>query len=334
MQDRLLTSGWRRAWERPQRESSMREEDRLVHQDPGSVLLAIFAGAGIAVLFGLGGFFLVKDDTSSMGWVLFLVLPFATGLATALVTRGRRIFFASIVIGVLICTAILLITKMEGWVCVLMSSPLIAIGITLGALLGVLLRRKFFDESPRGTTFRFFTLLTIPFFLMGADYSEKSSRRILRAETIRHEVTLDASPEIVWNQLKGFDKITGSKTFLMKIGLPVPVSCVMEGEGVGAKRTCYFESGSIEEKVTEWQPPNLMKFEITASDVPGRPWLSFKDAAYEIRSVNGKTVVSRTTTIISRLSPAWYWRPMEKIGVETEHEYLFEELKRRVKGAN
>lgn len=312
----------------------MREEEKLVNGDTGSVLLAIFAGAGIAAVFGLGGFFLVKDDTSSMGWVLFFVLPFATGLATALVTRGKRITFASLVIGVLICTAILLVTKMEGWVCVLMSSPLIAIGMTIGALIGVLLRRKFFDESPMGTTFRFFSLLVIPFFLMGADYSEKSSRRILRYETITHEVTLDASPDAVWNHLKGFDKITGTKTFLMKIGLPVPVSCVMEGEGVGAKRTCYFESGSIEERVTEWQPPNVMRFEVTASDVPGRPWLSFKDAGYEIRNVNGKTVVTRTTTIVSRLSPAWYWRPMEKIGVETEHEYLFEELKRRVKGAN
>jgi len=312
----------------------MKEEDQLINNDGGSVLLAIFAGSGIAVAFGLGGFFLLKDNTSAMGVVLFFLLPFATGLATALIARGINILFASLIIGAVICTAVLILTKMEGWVCLLMSLPLLAIGMTIGALVGVLIRRQVIDDSPRGTSLRLFIMLVIPFFLTGADYTEKSSRRILRYETITHEVTLDASPDVVWNQLKGFDKITGSKTFLMKIGLPVPVSCVMEGEGVGAKRTCYFESGSIEERVTEWQPPNLMKFEITASDVPGRPWLSFKDAAYEIRSVNGKTVVTRSTTIISRLSPAWYWRPMEKIGVETEHEYLFEELKRRVKGAN
>ena len=310
----------------------MKEEDQLVTNDGGSVLLAIFAGTGIATVFGLGGFFLLKDNTSSMGVVLFFILPFATGLATALFARGMKILFASLVIAAVICTAILILTNMEGWVCVLMSTPLIAVGMTVGALIGVFIRRRV-DKSPSSTTLRLFILVVIPCFLMGADYSEKSSRRMLRYEMITHEVTLNASPEAVWNELKGFDKITGSKTFLMKIGLPVPVSCVMEGEGVGAKRTCYFESGSIEERVTEWQPPNVMKFEITASDVPGRPWLSFKDAGYEIRSVSGKTVVTRTTTIVSRLSPAWYWRPMEKIGVETEHEYLFEELKRRVEGS-
>lgn len=298
--------------------------------DPGSVLLAIFGGSGVAIAFGLGGFFLLKDDTASMGWVLFLGLPFATGFATALITRGKGILFASLAIGALICTAILLLSKWEGWVCVVMSSPIIAIGMTIGALIGVLIRRKVIDGSPRGTTFRLFIWFVIPFFLMGADYSEKTSRRTPRFETISNEVIVDASPETVWHELKSFDKITGSKTFLMKIGLPVPVSCKMEGEGVGAKRTCYFEQGSIEERVTEWQPPNSMKFEITASDVPGRPWLSFKDAAYEIRPLNGKTVVKRNTTIVSRLSPAWYWRPMEAIGVEQEHEYLFQELKRRV----
>jgi polyketide cyclase/dehydrase/lipid transport protein len=325
----LLTSGSLLLSIDPSPDQFMNQEE-LLNQDTGSVLLAIFAGAGVAVVFGLGGFFLLKDNTASMGWVLFLVLPFATGLATALITRGKRILFASLVIGALICTSTLLVVKAEGWVCVLMSSPLIAIGMTIGALIGVLIRRKVIDGSRRGTTFRLFIWLVIPFFLMGADYSEKTSRRTLRLETISNEVIVDASPETVWHELKSFDKITGSKTFLMKIGLPVPVSCKMEGEGVGAKRTCYFEQGSIEERVTEWQPPNTMKFEIVASDVPGRPWLSFKDAAYEIHPFNGKTVVKRNTTIISRLSPAWYWRPLEAIGVEQEHEYLFKELKRRV----
>ncbi|HSE20720.1 MAG TPA: hypothetical protein VLB68_03655 [Pyrinomonadaceae bacterium] len=44
-------------------------------------------------------------------------------------------------------------------------------------------------------------------------------------------------------------------------------------------------------------------------------------------------LITRTTTITSRLSPAWYWQRLEKIGVETEHQYLFEELSKRLNGA-
>ena len=77
-----------------------------------------------------------------------------------------------------------------------------------------------------------------------------------------------------------------------------------------------------------------MKLDITESTLPGRHWLKFKNAAYELRpSGDGRTLLVRQTTITSRLHPAWYWRPLEKIGVETEHEYLFEEVKRKIEGA-
>jgi hypothetical protein len=40
------------------------------------------------------------------------------------------------------------------------------------------------------------------------------------------------------------------------VGLPIPVRCALKGSGVGAKQTCYFENGYIEETIIEWSPPN------------------------------------------------------------------------------
>jgi len=220
---------------------------------------------------------------------------------------------------------------LEGWVCVLMSSPLIFGGLAIGALLGWLIRyctREWRQERLA----RLGILLVLPFFLLGADKVEKSHTGP-RAETITNTLVTTASREKSWEQLKTFDRVEGTKGLLMKIGLPVPVSCTMTGEGVGATRTCYFEQGHIEERVTEWNPPSSMKFEITTFDVPGRPWLSFKDASYDLTTEGDHTVITRRTTIVSRLSPAWYWRPLETIGVETEHEYLFEEVKRKIEAA-
>lgn len=291
------------------------------------------AGLLTAVVFGLGGFFLIYDRTGSMGWVLFLVLPIATGFATALVARFRSILIASILIGLMICTVILLVTGYEGFVCVLMSLPLIVIGMTVGALLGSLVRLHVLPRFRKPRIPMMLLLLVLPLFLMGANTAETPSRRILRAETIVDTTILDGSPEVIWNDLKTMDSVRGTKTFLMKIGLPVPVSCKTEGEGVGGKRTCYFETGYIEERITRWDFPNSMQFEITASDVPGRPWLSFRDAGYEFKRDGNRTVLTRTTTIVSRLSPAWYWRRLEAIGVRTEHRYLFEALENDLKAA-
>jgi hypothetical protein len=268
-----------------------------------------------------------------MGLTLFVLLPVATGFATALMTRGKATILASLVIAAILCTIILLLMGQEGWVCVLMSAPLVIGGLALGALLGwalTVLIKYFFRREKTAT---FLTLAALPLCLMGASTTEQQSQTTPRAETITNTLVTGASREVVWEQLKSFDRIDGTKGLLMTIGLPVPVSCSMSGEGVGATRICYFEEGRIEERVTEWNPPSTMKLEIVAFDVPGRPWLSFKDASYELTTEGGKTVVTRKTTIVSILGPAWYWRPLEKIGVETEHEYLFEEVKRKIEVA-
>lgn len=292
----------------------------------------ILVGSLTAVAFGLGGFSLVHDRSGSMGPVLFFFLPFITGLATAIVTRGKEVLFASLWIGAIGCTVALIIIGIEGLVCVLMSTPVIALSLAIGALAGVLVRQFLLSMGAKHLVL-LLAIAVLPFFLIAADKIEEPSRKTPRAETITNTLITDAPRELVWNQLKTFDRIEGTKGLLMRIGLPVPVSCTMSGEGVGAIRTCYFEKGQIAERVTEWNPPNSMKLEITEFDVPGRPWLSFQDASYELTTENGRTVLTRKTTIVSRLSPAWYWRPMEKIGVETEHEYLFEEIKRKIEGA-
>ena len=301
----------------------------------GSLWKGLVVGTTVAHAMGLGGFYLIQDKTGAMGWVLFLLLPLFTGFATALMVVGSKLITASLFMGLIICTLVLLMTGAEGLVCVLMSTPLIAAGLAIGAALGSLTRRKLLNGRPLGTQ-RFLSLLLIgvlPFFIMGANSIEEKSRRTLRKQMVEDRLVVDASPERAWEQLKNIDKVTSKKGLLMTIGLPVPVRCTMEGEGVGAKRTCYFEKGHIEERVTEWNPPKSMKFEITDFDVPGRPWLSFKDASYDLVRENGKTLIIRKTTILSRLSPVFYWQPLERMGVETEHEFLFDELSRRLNGA-
>ncbi len=310
-------------------------ETQLAEPDPISsagLARGLVAGIATAVGFGLGGFLLVNGTTDAMGATLFLLLPFATGCATALVVRGKTIVTASLVIGLIFCSAILLTTGKEGWVCVLMSAPLIAIGMTLGALFGAFIRRRVSDKSSRPRLVNLLLLLVLPLFLMGANKIEEPSRRTPRAESFTDVLVLNATPDQAWNAIKSMDRVNAHKGFLMTIGLPVPVSCSVDKEAVGGTRTCYFESGYIRERITEWDPPRSMKLEIVAWDVPGRPWLEFKDASYEFHQENGQTIMTRTTTIVSHLLPAWYWRRLEKIGVETEHEYLFEAVRRKVDG--
>ncbi len=289
---------------------------------------AILVGLLTASVFGLGGFFLFRDG--GMGSALFLLLPAASGFAVAVTTKPARILTTSLIIALILSLSILLLTGLEGWICVLMALPLIVFGMTVGGFCGYFFRKRMIDSSKFPQTIKFIVLLIAPVFLIGAHSAEQYLIDPLRDETFVTTVSFNAGPDQVWETLKSAESVEASKPFLLKMGLPVPVRCELEKEGVGSRRICYFDSGYIEERITEWNPPNSMKMEVIETNLPNKHWLSFKDASYEIRQEGGNTIVTRRTTIVSRLRPAWYWRPLEGLGVEAEHRYLFEYVSQKL----
>ena len=64
----------------------------------------------------------------------------------------------------------------------------------------------------------------------------------------------------------------------------------------------------------------------------GRKWLGFKEAIYYFEPVgNNSSKLSRITTYTSVLTPRFYWQPMEKLGIEQEHDYVFNNLEKDLK---
>ncbi len=67
---------------------------------------------------------------------------------------------------------------------------------------------------------------------------------------------------------------------------------------------------------------DVIKYELT-----GRKWLGFKEAIYMFDSLGvNECKMSRITTYTSALRPRVYWEPLEKIGIEQEHEFVFRNL--------
>jgi len=72
-----------------------------------------------------------------------------------------------------------------------------------------------------------------------------------------------------------------------------------------------------------------MQLSIDRTNMPGRHWLGFETARYDLEKDPNGTVLTRNTTIISNLYPAWYWRGFERWGVQSEHDYIFSDIARR-----
>jgi hypothetical protein len=196
----------------------------------------------------------------------------------------------------------------------LLAFPLLLVGLGLGVAFGNALRALKAKFKSKGATFTSLGLLSMPVLIFTGHRIELSTLTHPRREVVTSTIRLSADPSRVWNNLQSFDSLAGQKPFLMYIGLPVPLRCVLQGSGAGAKRTCYFDHGSIEETVIDWSPPNLMRLSIDRTNMPGPDWLGFECATYTLQQDGNDTILTRSTTFISNLYPAWYWRPFERWG--------------------
>ena len=63
----------------------------------------------------------------------------------------------------------------------------------------------------------------------------------------------------------------------------------------------------------------------------GRHWFTFLNAKYTFEDHNGSTQITRTSSYKSTLKPRWYWEPLEKYGIEQEHQFVLNSLKKNIK---
>jgi hypothetical protein len=292
--------------------------------------LGAIVGVISGAVYGLAGFFLLRLSLGPrMGQVLFIMLPLMIGATIAMVTpRG----FSSVAIlsatgSLLICLSCLIAMRSEGILCAVLAFPLIFVPLSIGVALGTLLRKMIrpFESAKTNCI----VLLAAPLLLFSGHRLEVKTFTEARTQSVSTTVHLAATPEEVWANIQSLDKLAGRKPLLMHIGLPIPQKCVLQGTSVGSKRICYFDHGSIEESVLEWDPPRRMRLAIDRTNMPGRHWLEFDGAEYNLKGDATGTTLTRVTTIRSNLRPAWYWARLESWGVQSEHEYLFSDLVNR-----
>lgn len=225
-----------------------------------SIKPAIVGGA-VGTVFGIAAFLLLTSHPG-MGQALFLLVPVAAGFSIALVSRGSTRAAAAGLLAVLCSLVILIATGKEGMLCATLAIPIVLAGLSIGLGVGIVVKKLLVDSRDRQTTTMGLLLLIAPASVLVGDRIERPNLKHPRIEVIRDSVTVKAPPERVWDHIIAIDNVQTSKPLLMYIGLPIPKRCTLQGQGVGAKRTCYFNSGSIEETITGWNPPYYMSLSI------------------------------------------------------------------------
>lgn len=285
-----------------------------------TILLTLtYLGIGFAFLhFGL----------SDYGAVVFVMLPLSLGIAIGALPF-KKWANLGLLVGLIIFIVLLLAGGLEGFVCVIMSIPIIIPFIALGVLINKFLIEKGIFKPTNNVKVLVLPLIITLFGMPIENYFSSNEPEIIE---VRTERIYAYTTEQVYDAIKSVDTLIAEKPFLMKLDLPIPNKCILEKEEVGGLRTCYFSGGTITERITELEKAKVLRMDVIDYKLTGRKWLGFKEAIYYFDKVGQDSCkMTRITTYTSVLKPRIYWQPLENIGISQEHDYVFDNLSNDLK---
>lgn len=280
----------------------------------------------VSLIFLVAGFTLLHYELIGYGISFFVFLPFILGYILAR-SNYKWISLVGLIVALMIFLGLLITSNLEGIVCVLMSLPLIVVFVTIGVMIHYLFG-KYQKENKDNHRIKSSIVPLVLFSTLGV-IENKLTENDQFINEVRSEIVLPYSTLEVYETIKSVDTLDGEKPFLMQLDLPVPQKCILEDERIGGIRTCYFEGGKIVERITALEKGKVLKMDVIDYQLTGRKWLGFKEAIYYFEDLgNQRTKMTRITTYTSELYPRFYWQPLEGIGIEQEHSYVFSNLKR------
>jgi uncharacterized membrane protein YhaH (DUF805 family) len=305
-----------------------------------------WGSAAKGVLFGTAlAVFLVAVGTlvfGAYGYGIFVAVPFIIGASTGYIAnrdgdRGsgptQKLALTAAGLGGLA----LILTAIEGAICIVMAAPLGAPLVMLGAVLG----RAAALRSPRHPGHAVGSVALLPLVFVG-----EALLPPLVTFQIVERITVAAPAARVWPALVTHDLRDEPVSLPYRLGLAHPKGGWIEGEGVGAKRYGVFSTGTAVERVTAWEPGQRLTF-VVEKDVPPMHELSpyahvhaphavgdyftTQQADFALRPLeDGSTEVVLTTAHTLRLDPVFYWLPLAHQLVSWNDRRVLAHIKRRV----
>lgn len=290
------------------------------------ILTFIFFGTGIAFLFlGLVGY----------SWILFGLLPIVLGVSIGALPNRKWGLVGAIIAAIMVLGG-LLTAGASGFLCMIMSLPIIIPFIFIGSVITHLIKRYKYIKSTDNLLILILPLL--PFLVIApTEFVLKTEKENII--DVRTEQVFNYTSEQVYDAIKSVDTLDAEKPFLMYLDLPIPTKCILEKEEIGGLRTCYFDAGNfsnydfgagtITERITELERGKVLKMDVIDYKLVGRNWLGFKEAIYYFEKVGDNSCkMTRVTTYTSVLTPRFYWEPLEKLGIRQEHDFVFRNLEK------
>jgi len=240
------------------------------------------------------------------------------------------------VLSVLVVGVLLFAFAVEGFVCILMAVPIATPLAMLGGLFGFLLQRGG-AMAPQGSMM--ILLAILPGTVTGV---EKVQTLKPPVNTIETTIRIHAPAEKVWRNLIAFDDLSRSGEWLFRLGVSQPIRAAIDGNGVGALRTCLFSTGTFVERVEGWEENRYFAFSVVSSAPPMQEFSPYdihpphldgyflpESAEFHlISNSDGTTTLAGKSRYRNAMWPGPYWRLWSDMIIHRIHLRVFDHIKR------
>jgi len=197
-------------------------------------------------------------------WVTPFLCGMGSGFASVVLIPKRGFGFRLLLSALSACATLtaLLLVGADGAICLAILAP-VAIGSAIfGALFGILIAELVLPDARR-QAWLLVASVGVVIALMFAPPGRATGHR-----TVRTELIIDAPIERVWDAVIAFSPIEAEPAWFFRLGIAYPTHAQIDGEGVGAVRTCHFSTGAFVEPITVWDPPAELSFDVVQQPRP------------------------------------------------------------------
>jgi hypothetical protein len=319
------------------KEHSGDEREEYEADQPGvnvaHVLQGLFAGMTIIVLAVL----VSAVTLGAYGWGLFVMTPFLVGLSTAYLANRRNPLEASqsnmlVMSATALGALALLLLALEGFICILLLSPLV-LGIAL--IGGVIGRGIALERNTRDKPLIAIALLPAVFALEAAVPPSAALRTEL-------SINIAAPPSAVWRVLTGSEPIAVPPGPIARSGLAYPLRGRLLGQGVGAERIGYFSTGVAHEQVTAWEPGRTLALRILSQPPAMEEMSPYRrvhaphlngyfttgEMSFRLQPLPvGRTRLTINASHLLKIDPIPYWEPLARWTIRTNTARVLQDIK-------
>lgn len=293
----------------------MKKTERSAH--------AVFVGLTLALTAGAVAYRLLVIGHLQQTAALFVALPAGLALLLAIMPPAKSatgMIAKGVTLGLLLSGPLL----GEGFICILMASPLfLLVGTLIGLGIDAARRRGITNRRALG-------LVLLPFLPMGLE-GVHPLLSFERSVSVTVERLVAATPHEIEEALAAEPRFDRSLPLYLRLGFPRPRAAWGDGLDPESFRAVRFTEGDVEPGIlvlrVSDRAPGVVRFATVSDTSMIANWLGWRNAEVRWEEAGaGVTRVSWTLTYERRLDPAWYFGPWERYAVRRTAGYLIETL--------